>query len=107
MQPITDQAGFDRIAALPAALFLKHGARCPISANARDEVARFAAAHPAIPVFSLEVVEHGALSREIAGSLGVRHESPQLFLLERGKASWHAEHYDISADDIVSRLDAA
>ena len=107
MEPITDQAGFDRIAALPSALFLKHGARCPISANAREEVTSFAAAHPDIPVFSLEVVEHGALSRAIAGTLGVRHESPQLFLLEQGKAAWHTEHYDISADDIATRLHAA
>ena len=49
MQPITDQAGFDHLATLPIALLLKHGARCPISANARNEVTRYAAAHPDIP----------------------------------------------------------
>ena len=107
MQPITDQAGFDHLAALPIALLLKHGARCPISANARNEVTRYAAAHPDIPVFSLEVVENGMLSRDIAGALGVKHESPQLFLLERGTSKWHTEHYDITADEVASRLASA
>lgn len=104
MQPITDQAGFDQLATLPIALLLKHGARCPISANARAEVTRFASAHPDVPVFSLEVVEHAMLSRDIAGALGVKHESPQLFLLERGASKWYTDHYDITADDIATRL---
>lgn len=106
MEPITDQAGFDRVAALPSALLLKHGARCPISANARDEVTRFASSHPDVPVYSLEVTEHRDLSKDVAYTLGVHHESPQLFLLEQGKPRWHAEHYDISAQDIEQRLGA-
>lgn len=105
MQTITDQAGFDAVAALPRALFLKHGARCPISANARDQVGTFTTEHPDVPVYALEVVEHGALSRDIASALSVKHESPQLFLLRDGRPAWHMEHYDISAHAIAARLD--
>jgi bacillithiol system protein YtxJ len=104
MEPITDQAGFDKVAVLPAALLLKHGAHCPISANARSEVTSFARSNPDVPVFSLEVTENAPLSREVASTLGVAHQSPQLFLLEGGKPRWHTEHYDISAQDIESRL---
>ena len=107
MNPITDKAGFDRVVALPAALLLKHGARCPISANARTEVAAFAKSNPSVPVYSLDVTEHGDLSRDIAQSLGVHHESPQLFLLREGRAAWHTEHYDINAQDIGQRLKAS
>lgn len=106
MEPITDQTAFAHLATIPRALLLKHGAHCPISANARDEVSRFATDHPHVPVYSLEVTEHRDLSRDVAFALGVRHESPQLFLLCEGKASWHAEHYDISADAIRERLAA-
>jgi bacillithiol system protein YtxJ len=104
MTSITDEAGFEKLASLPTALLLKHGAHCPISANARDEVGSFEKAHPDIPVYSLEVTEHRRLSNAVAESLGVEHESPQLFLLEQGRASWHREHYDIAQHEIESRL---
>src|SRR4051812_14044523 len=100
MEPITDKAGFDRVTALPAALLLKHGARCPISANARTELASFAKSNPSVPVYSLDVSEHGDLSRDVAHALGVRHESPQLLMLRGGRPAWHTEHYEINADDI-------
>jgi bacillithiol system protein YtxJ len=104
MTPITDQAGFDKLATLPTALLLKHGAHCPISANARDEVGSFEKAHPDIPVYSLEVTENSSLSKTVAEALGVQHQSPQLLLLEQGRASWHREHYDIAQHEIESRL---
>ena len=104
MQPITDREGFEHLTTLPACLFLKHGARCPISANARDEVTRFVAMYPRVPAYSLEVTENRELAREIAASLGVHHESPQLFLLQLGRAAWHVEHYDINSYDIGRRL---
>lgn len=106
MQQITDQSGLDEMTAQPSALLLKHGAHCPISANARDEVGSFEEDHPDVPVYSLEVTENPALSRDVAESLGIRHESPQLILLNDGEPVWHVEHYDISADDIESRLEA-
>lgn len=106
MTPITDRAGFDKLATLPTALLLKHGAHCPISANARDELAAFENSHPGVPVYSLEVTENRPLSKSVAESLGVEHESPQLLLLEQGKATWHRAHYDISAHEIEGRLAA-
>ena len=104
MQPITDREGFEQILVLPACLFLKHGARCSISANAREEVTKFVAMYPKVPAYSLEVTEYRELSREIAASLGVQHESPQLFLLQLGRPAWHVEHYDINSYDIGRRL---
>jgi bacillithiol system protein YtxJ len=106
MEPIIDQAAFEHVATLPTALLLKHGAHCPISATARDQVTAFASAHPDVPVYSLEVTSHGPLSAAVAERLGVRHESPQLFALEHGHARWHTEHYDIEQVDIASRLQA-
>lgn len=107
MEPITDQAALDRVTQLPSALLLKHGAHCPISANAREQVTAFAAAHPDVPVYALEVTEHAQLSRAAAERLGVRHESPQLIKLERGHVQWFTAHYDIEAGDIAERLRAS
>jgi bacillithiol system protein YtxJ len=106
MQPITDESGWARVAALPMALLLKHGARCPISANARDEVTSFCARHPEVEVFAIEVTAHRELSRQIAGTLDIEHASPQVLLLRGGKAGWYAEHYEISAAEIEAQLRA-
>ncbi|MDB4878988.1 MAG: hypothetical protein JWL60_434 [Gemmatimonadetes bacterium] len=104
MIPITDQAAWQKVAALPAALVLKHGAHCPISAHARDELTSFESTHREPPVYSLEVTAHGDLSRSIAQEIGVEHQSPQLLHLSNGRPKWHADHYDITADDVAARV---
>jgi len=104
MIPITDEAGWQKVAALPTALVLKHGAHCPISAHARDECTSFESAHEEPPVYSIEVTEHGDLSRSIATAVGVEHQSPQLLHLSHGKPEWHVDHYDITANDVASRM---
>jgi bacillithiol system protein YtxJ len=101
MEAITDQSTLDSILAEGSAVLLKHGARCPISAHARDEVASFAAAHPDVPVYSLEVTEHRALAERVAERLGLRHESPQLIVVRDGRPAWHAAHYDIAASSLT------
>ena len=98
MQRLTDESSVDRLADAATAVLLKHGATCPISAHARQEVASFASSHPDLPTYGLEVTENSSLSAYVAQKLGVRHESPQALVLREGKVVWHASHYDITAD---------
>jgi thioredoxin 1 len=44
------------------------------------------------------------VSDAIAERTGIRHESPQAFVLKGGKSIYHASHYDITADDISAAL---
>ena len=104
MREITDESDVDNVLGAPEAILLKHGATCSISANARRELEAFTAGHPDLQVVALEVTEHGALAEKVADQLGVRHASPQLFLLRDGKVAWHAEHFAITADAIESKL---
>jgi bacillithiol system protein YtxJ len=104
MQPLTTPGEIDDALRAPVAVLLKHGAHCPISAAARDATQRFAAAHPAVPVYGVEVTGHRDLSDLVAQRFGVRHESPQLFVLRDGRPVWHAEHFAITPDAVAEHL---
>jgi bacillithiol system protein YtxJ len=104
MQDVTTPQELDALLAAPRAVLLKHGARCPISAAARDVVASLEAGDPSLTVHAVEVTGHRGLSQTVAERLGVPHESPQLFVLRDGRPAWYAEHFDITADAVSSHL---
>ncbi|MDN4606635.1 bacillithiol system redox-active protein YtxJ [Sporosarcina highlanderae] len=82
---------------------LKHSSTCPISAAGYRAFEGF---ETRIPKYYLVVQTSRPLSNEVASDLGIRHESPQLFLLKDGKAAWHASHYSISHAKIKSAVHA-
>ncbi len=81
----------------------KHSTRCPISSRAHSEVGRYIeeAGELGLPVYLNYVVESRPVSNEIERTLGVRHESPQLLLVNGGKVSWHTSHGGIRAEAMV------
>lgn len=74
------------------AILFKHSTSCTLSALAWHQVTRFVEKFPAAAVFVINVLEHGQLSSEAETRLGVRHETPQAILVERGKAIQTASH---------------
>ena len=96
--PLTDTGALEELYARsheePVLLF-KHSNTCPISA----------AAHRALKQagtrVSIVVVQQSRdLSREVETRTGVRHESPQAFVLRNGAVAWSASHFDINADAV-------
>jgi bacillithiol system protein YtxJ len=79
------------------AVLYKHSTRCPISANVYHEVVKFAGKFPEIPVYLIKVIENRDLSNQLSDRLDVTHESPQVFVIKKGRPAWHASHYNISA----------
>ena len=104
LQDIRDECHVDLIRALDEAVIYKHGPMCWSSLLARRHVRSFAANHPDIPVFEIDVVNQRPLSRHIAALLGVRHESPQVIILLSGRPVWDASHYRVTADALGSHL---
>lgn len=78
-------------------LFMKHSATCPVSAAAYSELQH---ADQQLPVYYLVVQTSRPLSQHIEKTTQIRHESPQLFLLQGGKAVWNASHHAISSPAI-------
>jgi bacillithiol system protein YtxJ len=101
MENLTGHSALDALSRGGTAILLKHGATCPISSRARDELASFAQAHPDLPIYCLEVTTNREISSQLAKQLGVTHQSPQVFVLRDGKVAWHAEHYDITATSLA------
>lgn len=52
-------------------------------------------------LYFLDLLAHRAISNKIALDLEIRHESPQLLVIENGKVINSASHQHISADQIV------
>ena len=78
---------------------LKHSTTCGISSGVYREVGLVPA-----DVNVIVMQTHREVSNAIANRTGIRHESPQAFVLRDGKAVYHASHYDIEAEHIEANL---
>lgn len=54
-----------------------------------------------VELYFLDLLAHRAISGKIADDLGIRHESPQLIVIENGKAIKNASHQDISISQLA------
>lgn len=90
----------------PAFIF-KHSTACPISAGAYRRVSEYVQKHEeGEPAFYLvKVIESRPVSTAVADKLGVDHQSPQLILVDHGKAVWDTSHHNINAENIDKALD--
>ena len=104
MRDLTTQDEVDELLRAPAAVLLKHGAHCTVSAAARDEIAIFVAENPEVPVGGIEVTGQRPLSDYIAERLGVAHASPQVFVLSGGEVRWRASHREIRSVALATHL---
>ena len=107
MQNLQSPQQLDEALTAPVAVLLKYSTTCPISANARRELASFESGHADQPVYGIDVHQARDLSTAVAKRLGVEHESPQLFVLRGGEPVYTATHWDISAHDLQRELAAA
>ena len=89
---------FEKSNEQPVVLF-KHSITCPISSGVYQEISK------ADADINLIVVQRARnVSNAIAEKTGVRHESPQAIVLKNQEVVYHASHYDVTADDINSKL---
>jgi len=82
----------------PVALF-KHSNSCGISFDVYEQLA---AVNGEIHV--VVVQQDRDISNAVADRLGIRHASPQAFVLWEGRPIYHATHYGIQPDEIENKL---
>lgn len=80
-------------------LIFKHSRSCGISFDVLQQLE--AVDHK---IHVVVVQENRQISDAIADRLGIRHASPQAFVLKHGKPVYHATHYGIDLDAIASHL---
>jgi bacillithiol system protein YtxJ len=78
-------------------MIFKHSTRCSISRTALDRLERNwkdeELGH--VKPYFLDLISHRDVSNAIQDILVVEHESPQLILVDKGKAVYHRSHFDI------------
>jgi bacillithiol system protein YtxJ len=104
LRPIRSEEDLERLAAESLAVLYKHSPWCGMSAGTQVEVQQFAASHPEVPVYVVDVVGDRALSRLAAERFGVQHESPQVLLIAQGGVVWDASHFRVSCDRLERAL---
>lgn len=104
MQEIMTNEQLDHALSQKKAILFKHSLTCPISAHAYQEMQEFTAAHKDAPFYIIKIQDARQVSNTIAERTGVKHESPQVIVLEKGKPVWHASHFDITAAELHRQL---
>ena len=80
-------------------LIFKHSTRCSISSMALNRIEDNAKREIATCYF-LDLLKYRSISNKIEKELGVKHESPQILVIENGACTYHSSHNDISWDRI-------
>lgn len=80
-------------------LILKHSTTCPISAKAHEEYQAYLEENDASAAI-VHVIEDRPVSNHIAEKFDVKHESPQLLLVEDGEVRSHTSHWKITKANI-------
>ncbi|MBT2293079.1 bacillithiol system redox-active protein YtxJ [Paenibacillus albidus] len=80
-------------------LLFKHSTTCPISAKAHEEFQAYLKDTNTTAAI-VHVIEDRPVSNQIAENFGIKHESPQLFLLEDSEVRWNTSHWKITRSAI-------
>lgn len=84
-------------------LLFKHSTICPISTAAYEEF-QASLQQQDVPSAVILVREDRPVSNAVEERFGIKHESPQIFLLEDGQVKWHTSHWKITQDSIAQAL---
>ncbi len=77
-------------------IVFKHDPHCGISAAAYRQMSQLSGA-----VALIDVAEHNDVAQELAARTGIKHESPQVIVLDHGKAIWSASLYEITSKAVA------
>lgn len=87
----------------PVVIF-KHSTRCSVSRMALKQFENEFDLEDKVDAYFLDLLEHRAISNEIASRFGVYHQSPQLLLIKEGKCVYNVSHSDIDAEVLKTKV---
>jgi bacillithiol system protein YtxJ len=99
------ESALDKSGKKPVLVF-KHSTRCSISQMALDRFERNwkTGLEKEIEPFYLDLLNHRDISNEIARSLDVEHQSPQVLLIKNGQCVYSATHQAIRLEEVMGAL---
>ena len=86
-------------------VILKHSPRCGTSffvKNGLDSIKKEESSNADFHL--VDVIRNRSVSMYLAEKLGIRHESPQAFVLKEGEVSWHGSHHRVNEARILEAV---
>lgn len=88
-----------------AQVIYKHSFRCATSSFAQKNVESISPKkQKKADFYMVDVIGQRPLSMHIAEKLGIRHESPQLFVLKNGELVWNGSHNELQTEVLEDLL---
>jgi bacillithiol system protein YtxJ len=84
---------------------LKNSTTCPISQAAFEEFEKFASDLSDEVFFYLNVQDTRDLSNQLADVYNIKHESPQVLLVNSDSVVWHDSHWNITYSKLTEVWD--
>lgn len=86
-------------------IIFKHSTRCPVSKIVKGNFEKESILLPDnVEAYHLDLIKHRAISNLIADTWSVKHESPQILLIQNNVCHYDASHNDIHAAEIVTEI---
>lgn len=96
-----EDASFQR----PVAIF-KHSVSCGISSMTKFQLeSGWDIDAESLDFYYLDLLANRAISNKVADQFGIRHQSPQLILLNKGKVVYDTSHHGIQYSKLKSVLE--
>ncbi|WKW11340.1 DUF2847 family protein [Pseudogemmatithrix spongiicola] len=81
----------------------KHSPTCSLCGWSEHVLGRMAR-EDGVTLELVDVLAERPLSREIEQHFGVRHESPQILIIDEGAVTWHASHRGVAPERVRAAL---
>lgn len=88
-------------------IVFKDSLTCDLSQWAAHQMSKLVAQHEEITLHRVDVRAQRPLSLEIESHFDVRHESPQILIIEEGAVVWHASHRALSVERVRDAINGA
>ena len=88
-----------------AQLIYKHSTTCPVNADVKEKLeADFEKLTAQMDLYYLDLLAFRAISNQIAEEFGIKHQSPQVILIQNEKVIFHGSHYKFEVVDILKAI---
>ena len=98
------QALIEKSHETPAVIY-KHSTRCGTSSFVKQRLeSDWDFDREDLHIYCLDLVAHRDVSDDVSRTFGVRHESPQILIIENGRSIFDASHGGVSVKEIKKAL---
>lgn len=85
-------------------IVFKDSLTCDLSQWAAHQMSKLVTQDADVTLHRVDVRDQRSLSLGIEAHFGVRHESPQILIIEDGKVLWHASHRALTVDRVRAAI---